>query len=136
MTVVFYSFTKRPNSTKQPTGGVSLTGVQIKEECSFTNPALKMSPTIMSGTFDPSLYNYCYIPSWHRYYYITDWKYLNGIWECYCQVDVLASFKTAIGATQSYIIRSASLYNGDIIDTFYPSTSVVAITKQQVSSDL
>ena len=135
MTVTFYNFTKRPNSTKQPTGGTSLTSVQLKEECSFQRPVLKIG-ALGVGTFDPSGYNYAYISLWHRYYFITDWKYLNGVWECYLEIDVLASFKTAIGNTQAYVIRSASQYNGDLIDNFYPATSVQNISKVQVSSDI
>lgn len=132
MTVTFYKFTKRENSTKQPTAG---TGHDItcnlKEECSFMMPVLLVSPSIVSGTFSPNVYNYAYIPYWQRYYFITDWNYLNGVWEATLTVDVMASFKSEIGATSSYIIRSASQYNGDIIDGFYPTTSVSSISKQQ-----
>ncbi len=127
MTVTFYNFTKRPNSTARPTGGTSLTSVQLKEECSFQNPVLKIG-NIVSGTFIPSAFNYVYIPLWSRYYYITDWKYINGIWECYLSVDVLASFKTSIGAINTYIERCASASDGNIIDYFYPAKSNTVIT--------
>ena len=136
MTVTFYKFTKRENSTKQPTTG---TGHDItcnlKEECSFMMPVLLVSPSIVSGTFSPNVYNYAYIPYWQRYYFITDWNYLNGVWEATLSVDVMASFKTEIGSTSSYIIRSSSNYNGDIIDGFYPTTSVSSTTKQQFAYD-
>lgn len=132
MTVTFYNFSKRPNSTLQPTGGTSLTAVQIKEECSFENPVLKIG-NIVSGAFSPSLFNYVYIPLWSRYYYITDWKYLNGIWECYLKVDVLASFKTAIGTTNTYIERCASASDGTIIDSFYPAKSNPTVTTVNAS---
>ena len=51
----------------------------------------------------------------------------NGIWECDLMVDVLASFKTAIGLTSSYILRAASAYDGSIMDGRYPGTSSVLI---------
>ena len=135
MTVTLYNFAKRPNSTAQPTGGTSITSVQLKEECSFQKPILKISPAIVSS-FNPASFNYAYIPLWNRYYFITDWQYLNGIWECYLTVDVLASFKTAIGNTRAYILRSSSLYNGNIIDSFYPTTTVKNVSKQSVSSEI
>ena len=138
MNVTLYKFTKRINSTKQPaqSDGHIFT-CQLKDETSFMNPILKFSPDhLTSGVFSPDIYNYAYILYWNRFYYITDWKYINGSWEAYLTVDVMASFRSEIGATSSYIIRSNSQFNGNIIDSFYPSTSVCSITKQQISSDI
>ena len=138
MNVTLYKFSKRLNSTAQPapSSGTSFT-CELKDETSFINPILKFRPDhLTSGLFSPSAYNYASIVYWQRYYYITDWKYINGIWECYLTVDVMASFKSEIGNTSAYIIRSASQYNGDISDSFYPATTVCAITKQQISSDI
>ena len=138
MNVTLYKFTKRLNSTAQPapSAGTSFT-CELKDETSFINPILKFRPDhLTSGLFSPSAYNYASIVYWQRYYYITDWKYINGVWECYLTVDVMASFKSEIGNTSAYIIRSASQYNGDISDSFYPATTVCAITKQQISSDI
>ena len=137
MNVKLYSFTKRLNSTKQPGANVGTPiTCQLKDECSFLNPVLKISPDVVSGVFSPAAFNYCYIAYWQRYYYINDWNYLNGVWEASCSVDVLASFKTEIGNTSAYIIRSASQYNGDILDSFYPTTTVCGISKQQIYSDI
>ena len=137
MNVYLFQFTKKINSTARPALSDGKEVIcQLKEETSFLYPTIKVSPDIIGGTFSPSLFNYVYIPYWQRYYYIKDWVYLNGTWECSCSVDVLASFKTAIGSTSAYIIRAASQYNGDIIDGFYPTTSVYAIRKQSVSSDI
>lgn len=137
MNVMLYKFTKRQNSTAQPlpSSGKSFS-CQLKDETSFINPVLRFDPSgLTSGLFSPSAYNYAQILYWQRFYYITDWKYINGCWECTLTVDVLASFKSEIGATSAYIIRSASQYNGDILDTFYPSTTVCGITKQQFAYD-
>ena len=138
MQITLYKFTKRLNSTKIPSGSDGKTfNCQLKDETSFLNPILKFAPnTLTSGLFSPSAYNYAFIPYWQRFYYITDWKYINGVWECYLSVDVLASFKTEIGNTSAYIIRSYSQYNGTILDTFYPTTTVCSIEKQQISSDI
>ena len=138
MNVTLYKFTKRINSTKQPASadGHSFT-CQLKDDTSFMNPILKFSPDhLTSGVFSPDVYNYAFILYWNRFYYITDWKYINGSWEAYLTVDVMASFRSEIGATSAYIIRSNSQFNGNIIDSFYPSTSVCSITKQQISSDI
>ena len=135
MNVTLYKFTKRINSTKQPASadGHSFT-CQLKDETSFMNPILKFSPDhLTSGVFSPDVYNYAYILYWNRFYYITDWKYINGSWEAYLTVDVMASFRSEIGATSAYIIRSNSASNGNIIDSFYPAKTDVTIQKTNVA---
>ena len=69
LTVTFYSnFTKKENSTKQPTGtGTDLTCV-LKSPTSVTAP--KIEVTLTSG--DPVSYTYAYIPTFHRYYFVSD----------------------------------------------------------------
>lgn len=139
MIVKFYNFSKRPNSTKQPANNsenLTLSDVELKDECSFLTPILKIRDRVASVTFVPRDYNYAYIPLWSRYYFVNDWKYINGAWEVTLSVDTLASHKTAIGNTEAYVIRSASLYNGNIIDTFYPTSVVKNISKQSVSSEI
>lgn len=134
MVVYLYSINKRPNSTKQPlpTEGKPFT-VQLKEETSFINPVLTFGSDLSTGVFSPSLYNYVQIPYWQRFYYITDWEYHNGVWQANCSVDVLASFRSQIGTTSAYVLRSASAYNGNIIDNLYPAKTDVLITKVNVA---
>lgn len=135
MNVTLYKFTKRINSTKQPASsdGHSFS-CQLKDETSFINPILKFSPDhLTSGVFSPDVYNYAFILYWNRFYYITDWKYINGSWEAYLTIDVLASFRSEIGATSAYIIRSNSASNGNIIDSFYPAKTDVTIQKTNVA---
>lgn len=136
MTVKFYVFSKRPNSTKQPTGteALSLTSVELKEECNFINPVLKLKGLTNGTTFVPGMYNYAYIPLWLRYYFIRDWRYINGLWEVELVIDPMASFKTDIGNTSTYIERCASASDGTIIDTLYPAKTNVAITKVNVAT--
>ena len=139
MTVKFYTFSKRTNSTKQPAANseaLSLSSVELKEECNFINPVLKLKGLTSGTTFVPGMYNYAYIPLWQRYYFIRDWRYINGLWEVELDMDVLASHKTEIGTTSAYIIRSASQYNGNIMDSFYPATSVKSVSKQSVASGI
>lgn len=132
MTVKFYSFSKRQNSTKQPAANsevLTLSSVELKEECNFINPVLKLNGLTSGATFVPGMYNYVYIPLWLRYYFIRDWRYINGLWEVELIVDAMASFKTAIGNTQTYIERCASSSDGSIIDVLYPAKTNVSITK-------
>ena len=133
MNAIFYSFTKRPNSTKQPNpaDGKNIT-CQLKEETSFLNPTIIIGKDNVSGVFSPALWNYVSIPYWQRYYYITDWQYLNGVWECQCQVDPLASFKAAIGNTSAYVLRADAEYDGKIIDGMYPITTNTSVVTTRI----
>jgi len=139
--VTLYNFSKRENSTKTPltsdTTALNLRNVNIKQECSFIEPTLLFSPDIQEGIeFNPAQFNYVFIPLWQRYYFITDWVFLNSVWECRLKVDVMGSFKSAIGDTSAYVIRSSSNFNTDIIDTFYPATSNVQISRQRMESEI
>lgn len=134
MNAFFYSFSKRPNSTKQPNPaqGKNIT-CQLKEETSFLNPTLIIGKDVVSGTFSPDLWNYVSIPYWQRHYFITDWQYLNGVWECQCRVDPLASFRSEIGNTSAYVVRAADDYNGAILDSFYPATTDISVQRTPVA---
>ena len=127
MQIMLYKFSKRPNSTMQPEPGSAQKTLEcyIKDECSFLSPVLRFNTGVLtSGTFSPSAYNYAMIPYWQRYYYIMDWQWVNGAWEAYLKVDPMASFKTEIGNTSAYVVRCADAnhFDGNIIDTFYPTT--------------
>lgn len=135
MNVILFNYKKRQNSTARPNPSTGhQIDCQLKDETSFLNPVLKISPDIVSGIFSPAAFNYVQIPYWQRYYFITDWEYLNGIWEARLTVDPLASFKAEIGATSAYVIRSDNQYDGNIIDSFYPGTTNVSIQKINVAS--
>lgn len=139
MLVILYNFPKRPNSTKQPSPNdataLRFYNVEIKEESSFLNPVLLISPKPNPGQlFSPTQYNYCEIPYWMRYYYIRDWVWKNGVWEVSLSVDVLSSFKEVIGETSAYILRSASAFDGNIVDRSYPTKANLNITRVSVAS--
>lgn len=80
------------------------------------NPVL-----VFSGINNPSSYNYAYIPDFRRYYYVTEWEANRNLWIVSLSVDVLASFKTEIGDSTCYIGRSESSYDGNIVDSLYPT---------------
>lgn len=122
MNVIFYNFSKRSNSTKQP--GVGDTGTtlscELKDQTSIVNPTLVIKG-VAAGL--STIWNYAHIATFNRYYFINNWRWLNGVWECDLFCDVLASFKTGIGNLSEYIFRSASEYNGQVVDLQYPTTA-------------
>lgn len=125
MNVILYNFSKRPNSTKEPNPmdatRKEIPDVQLKNECSFLSPTLILSQSALGSGFSPVKYNYVTIPYWQRHYFVKDWRWVNPYWEVDLTVDALASFKYAIGETEAYILRSSAVYDGNIIDNFYPA---------------
>ena len=114
--ITFYKFEKKVNSTKLPTtAGITRT-CDIKAPMSILEPRLEI-------VWSPIQWNYCYIPAFNRYYFIQDITFDKGIWIVSCTVDVLASYKSEIGAASCYILRSSASSDGDIVDTKYPMTT-------------
>ena len=139
MNVYLFGFQKKKNSTAQP---VLNTGdafdMKLKEETSVLNPALIINPASqgMPNPFTPSYYTYAYIQKFERYYFITDWQYINRMWVAYLTVDVLASFKTAIGTMSEYVVRSDSSFDTSISDISYPVTTNYAVSKSMIDLGL
>ena len=117
MNVDFYTFSKRINSTAQPTGGASYSCV-IKSPSSVIAPKISI---VWGGSGNPSAYNYAYIADYGRYYWVSNWTYADRQWTADLSVDVLATYKTEIGAASKYILRSASDYNDEVLDSEYPA---------------
>ncbi len=108
MEVTLYSnFSKRKNSTKQPTTGGVIKDVKLKGECSYTRPSFFLADTE----------KYTYLKAWGNYYFIAERLYdINGASYVNCTIDVLASFKTQILATSAFVKYSSSDYSLKIID--------------------
>lgn len=122
ITANFYTFSKRENSTAQPSGGTTF-DIVLKDDCSV------ISPTIKLATTNPTAYNYAYISDFGRYYFVSDWtSNNNGLWTAHLTCDVLATYKSEIGSAEEYILRSASDFDGDIIDSLYPTKPGIKIT--------
>lgn len=123
VSVEFFTITKKINSTKAPnhTTDVFMTeNVTYKEPLSVIRPVLRLKVAASLGS--PDFLNYCYIQDLTRFYWINEWVNIsNDIWECSCVEDFLASWKMAIGAASKYVLRSASNWSGDLIDTHYPA---------------
>lgn len=139
-TVEFYQFSKKKNSTKQPTlgSGTSFTTVTLKDDCSILKPIITVRVASMPV---PSIapintFTYCYIAKFNRYYFVEDWFYTAGMWEAHLTIDVLASHKVSIGASSQYVVRSASSSDGSITDVLYPATSNITLTNTTLSLNL
>ena len=88
---------------------------ELIEDTSIINPSIKLKCDF-SQISDK---NYCYIAEFSRYYFITNIVYRLGLWEISLSEDTLGTNKTEIGASSQYVTRSASDYDGTIIDKSY-----------------
>lgn len=119
MTVNFWNFSKKANSTARPAGNpASVFDVKLKDTSGILNPVLEIFNTV---GWNPSALCYAQIPNFGRYYNVQDWQWIGGRWECTLVVDPLASWKTEIGNSSHYITRSSYTYNKNIVDDYYPA---------------
>lgn len=122
------------NSTKLPADDGTIQSLATFD-CAIHEPCSVQTPTIIIAaamTYDMVTFNYAYIPAFHRYYWINDISWNDGRWWLAMSCDVLATYKTDIGASSQYVIRSQSEYDEQITDTAY----VPVGGKQSVSVDL
>lgn len=116
-TATFYTFSKRINSTKQPSGGSDYS-IILKAGSSAVAPTIQLD---IGQSGNPTAYNYCYIASFNRYYWVSDWYWNNRLWEARLKVDPLASWKSNIGSYTAYVTRAASSYDLRVVDHYYPA---------------
>lgn len=127
---LYKNFTKRKNSTKQPTGTYETKSVSLKQNTSIQNPVF-----LLTG-FD-NTYNYIYVPSWGRYYFIDDVVLGNtNLFEVHCSCDYLATFKSGISIYNCFVSRCSDsrYYNTDILDTALSVEDVVEHTASAVTN--
>lgn len=110
MNITYWSnFSKRRNSTKVPNVAGTAVTVNIKEPTSIENPVF-----ILAGNY----FNINYVGAWGHYYFVEDIVSVhNGLVEIHCSQDRMASYRTEILASSQLVSRSASNYNGKLIDT-------------------
>lgn len=106
MTIKTYTgFSKRKNSTKQPGTGTDVV-CTLKEGTSIESPVFLLN----SNDFTIN-----YIKAFDHYYFVEDIKSVrNGLIEISCSMDVLATFKSAIGSYSAFIERADSSSNINI----------------------
>lgn len=126
MTVNFWSFAKKVNSTAIPSGTPLYSATAyLKEESGVLSPTLQIYE---SAAWNPYNLNYAQITDFARYYFTGEWIWMGGLWETTLEIDALGSWKTEIGNANKYILRSASAYNPDIIDSLYPPEEHVNVS--------
>lgn len=120
ITITAYTFSKRSNSTKQPDVSGTEFSVSLKAATSYENPTFILN---YSGTF---AYNYMQWGSW--YYFVTSVTQLrNDLLEINCKLDVLATFKTEIGATSAFVLYDTAA-NTEIIDRRLSTKTTKTVT--------
>jgi len=119
-TAEFFKLSKRKNSTKQPTGTGTQYTVNLKSGTSF------ISPTLLLEISSKPDYNYLNFEG--MYYFVTDIVSVRqNLWEIYCNVDALATAKTAILNTKAYVIYDSDS-NTEIPDNRLPLKTTKAVS--------
>ena len=135
--VYLWNTNKKNNSTKRLAINeyVKTTQVILKDSTNLLNPVLSFDAKTNPNCWG---YNYIYIETFDRYYYIVNWEYDRGLWNAYCDIDVLATYKTAIGATSTLIERCSNPYyiNDRIYDNQVILSQSVASRINKISSQI
>ena len=128
ISVDFYNFSKKRNSTARPSGSATSFSCTLKDGCSTFNPE------IILDTNNPTTYNYCFISSFDsRYYFIEEWVSDHGRWIARLTEDVLATWRNTIKGSTQFVIRADGSANTYIIDNMYPITDDVTTQVQKVT---
>ena len=124
--IKLFSFKKRLNSLKIP-NPQDATTVQGELKDSFTLTGFSVKFAFDDPAQVPA-YNYARIDALSRYYFITDWFYSGGFWSAQLAVDVLASNRAEILASEQYVSRAyavpvapAQYARPMLIDAAYPT---------------
>lgn len=129
-TIYLGTFSKHENSTAQPTyTGWASFDVTFKEGADISAPEITISASL-STVID---YNYAVMLG--RYYWIRRKNALrNGLVVMQLEIDVLATYKTEIGNTNLYILRSSTSSDGNIKDNLYPMKANPSLNYQTIST--
>lgn len=112
---VWTGFSKRINSTKQPTGGTTV-DVLLKEECDIKSPHFILASP---------MYTINYVQAFGNYYF-ADVKNIDGHrCEIMCTLDHLATFKSNISSYSGYVEYAASSSDVTITDPRNKPTSLI-----------
>lgn len=125
LTVKFYSVSKAVNSTALPAGEpMAEYECRMLDACSILRPVILLN---VGPQANPTGANYAYIAEYSRYYWVSDWTVNRGQWVATLTIDPLASWKTEIGNTFQYVLRSSSAFNGKVQDSMYPALSASSV---------
>ena len=124
-TVNFGTFSKRRNSTKQPSGLSDSRNVKLKDLTSVDAPTF-----ILTGND----FNYNYAEWDNRYYFITDIRSMhNNIVEVDCVMDPLATYKPYILSSTQYVLYSSIQGDTWLADTRIPVLKSTKVAKSSAT---
>ena len=124
MQAIFYSFSKRKNSTAIPVDTGTEIEIKLKNGCSFLSPVF----LLQTDTFD---YNYCKFNE--RFYWVNDVVSIrDSLFEVHCSVDVLGTWKESIKDTTAMVEYSASDTDQNINDP----RNVVTVQKSRTATNV
>ena len=119
LTVNFWTTSKKENSTAIPSGNPTRSfACELKSDSGIMSPVLEIG---LPMSENPAAWNYAQIPEYYRYYRVTDWQWSGGLWLCSLEVDPLASWRSHIGHSTHYVLRSSYAHNLNALDDFYPA---------------
>lgn len=130
---------KQRNSTFVPPVGGASTQVLLKDDTSIIRPTFRMhlQHDGMCSADELMEYNYCYCSTLKRYYWITNIIQITAaIFDIYCEVDVLATFRDDILNTEAFVQYASIGYNPMIPDSRIARSDSTQTHVQSVSSDL
>ena len=121
MQIKYWSnFSKRVNSTKQPTGGTTV-DVLLKDECDILNPSFILNTT----NFDIN-----YVQAFGNYYFAYPINLDGHRTEIKCSLDHLATFKSQIGSYRGFVEYTSSSSKLTISDPRNtPTTEIIHSNK-------
>ena len=114
---VFSGFSKRINSTKQPTGAGTAVTVLLKDGCDLKNPVFELN------TLD---FTINYVKAFGNYYFAHVENIDGHRCNIICTLDYLATFKANVGSYKGLIERTSSSSNVMITDPLNTPTCEVA----------
>lgn len=122
------NFSKRKNSTLQPTGAGTAITAYLKDETSIAQPVF-----VLTGDH----FDYNYIQFNGRYYFVDDVvSKHNNLCEVHCTVDVLATYKANIQAASAYVLYY-SHSNTQIVDQrLSTKTDITILSTTQAFNNL
>lgn len=109
--VDFYSFSKRKNSTKKPTGTPHTVAVTLKEDTDLERPTLEIVDAAITA------YNYCYMAYTGRYYWVTAKRSIaQNTFEIELLEDYLASHIDSVRGQSIYAAFCSYQYDEQLDD--------------------
>lgn len=125
--IYLFNYSKKDNSTAHPsTSDGTRYRCAVKTGSSIISPVIEISVEELPG------YNYAYIGNFKRWYFVTNITYDRGVWVLSLACDVLASYKTEIGATSMYFERASAGQNVRLKDTLFPVTGASSVSKTTI----